>query len=231
MSKVKVIEGVEYILKADVDEIVSSRISKYAEKVREYESRIDSYQSELDSAKSSAGLVEKLNSQIDNLQSELSTARSQYERHSTIGQFGITDPNVRDAIEWSFEREMKGRPKKDQQSLGDWLTTIKESPDNAPAVLRPFFNPTVSEYNQPTEPSQQPPADVERQNPALVQHQTSPQMTTPPPTSNAGVKNVSSVPPSDLLSRATDPEFYAKNRDAIRQAFYTQKGKPTGFKF
>lgn len=235
MSKVKVIDGVEYILKTDVDEIVSSRISKYAEKVREYESRIDSYQSEIDAAKSSAGLVEKLNGQIDTLQSELSTARSQYERHSTIGQYGITDPNIRDAIEWSFEREMKGRPKKDQTSLGDWLTTIKDNPETAPAVLRPFFNPSVSETK-----TEQPPAAVEQQNPAALQQQPSPlqnqvvqnQPTTAvPPTSNAGVKTIGSVPPSDLLSRASDPEFYTKNRDAIRQAFYSQKGKPSSFKF
>lgn len=230
MSKVKVIDGVEYILKTDVDEIVSSRISKYAEKVREYESRIDSYQSELDAAKSSAGLVEKLNGQIDTLQSELSTARSQYERHSTIGQYGITDPNIRDAIEWSFEREMKGRPKKDQTSLGDWLSTIKENPETAPAVLRPFFNPSVSE----TQP-EQPPAAVEQQNPAGVQPLPSSLQNQPstavPPTSNAGVKTIGSVPPSDLLSRASDPEFYTKNRDAIRQAFYSQKGKPSSFKF
>lgn len=226
MSKVKVIDGVEYILKTDVDEIVSSRISKYAEKVREYESRIDSYQSELDAAKSSVGLVDKLNNQIDTLQTELTTARSQYERHSTIGQYGITDPNIRDAIEWSFDREMKGRPKKDQVKLSEWLSTIKENPESAPAVLRPFFNPTVQE----TQTEQPNPADVEQPNPAPVQHQQSPQMTQPP-TSNAGVKTMGSVPPSDLLSRASDPEFYTKNRDAIRQAFYSQSKKPSGFKF
>lgn len=226
MSKIKVIEGIEYIMKTDVDEIVSSRISKYAEKVREYESRIDSYQTQLDETKASAGLVEKLNGQIDSLNSELKTARSQYDRHSTIGEHGITDPNIRDAVEWAFEREMKGRNKKDQIPLGEWLGTIKENPENAPSVLRPFFNPTVSESNQETE---QPPSDVERQNPAPVQHQQSP-LTTQPPTSNAGVKHVSSVPPSDLLSRATDPEFYTKNRDAIRQAYYSQKKKSGAFK-
>jgi len=151
MSKIKVIEGIEYIMKTDVDEIVSSRISKYAEKVREYESRIDSYQTQLDETKASAGLVEKLNGQIDSLNSELKTARSQYDRHSTIGEHGITDPNIRDAVEWAFEREMKGRNKKDQIPLGEWLGTIKENPENAPSVLRPFFNPTVSESNQETE--------------------------------------------------------------------------------
>jgi len=226
MSKIKVIDGVEYIMKTDVDEIVSSRISKYAEKVREYESRIDSYQTQLDDAKSSVGLVEKLNSQIDQLNSELTTARSQYQRHSTIGQFGITDPNIRDAVEWAFDREMKGRNKKDQMSLGDWLSGIKENPEGAPAVLRPFFNPTVSE-------STDVPSDVEQPQSIPVQHQQSPNIPPqqPAPTSNAGVKNMGTVPPSDLLERATDPTFYAKNRDAIRQAFYTQKGKPTSFKF
>lgn len=235
MSKVKVIDGVEYILKTDVDEIVSSRISKYAEKVREYESRIDSYQSELDAAKSSVGLVEKLNNQIDTLETELTTARSQYERHSTIGQYGITDPNIRDAIEWSFEREMKGRPKKNQTTLSEWLSTIKENPESAPAVLRPFFNPTIQETQ-----TEQSPADVEQPNPAAVQHQPSPlenqviqnqPSTIVPPTSNAGVKTMGSVPPSDLLSRASDPVFYTKNREAIRNAYYSQTKKPSGFKF
>ena len=38
--------------------------------------------------------------------------------------------------------------------------------------------------------------------------------------------------PNDLLSRASDPTFYSQNRDAIRDAYYSQKGiTPSPYKF
>lgn len=220
MSKIKIIDGVEYILKTDVDEIVSSRISRYAEKTRQLETQVEQYQSQIDDSKQAVGLVDKLNSQIDQLQSQLDTARSQYERHSTIGSFGITDPTIRDAVEWSFEREMKGRAKKDQQTLSEWLDSIKTDPTTAPSVLRPFFNPPVNETKQEN------PAVVEHPVPAPVQQQTSPvQPVNNPPSSNAGVQNVQQVSTGNILSRAHDRAFFDQNRQAIKEAFYSQRNK------
>ena len=218
MSKTKIIEGEEYILKSSVDEIVRSRIAKYSEKTREAEMKIDALQTELDDSRSKLAVSDKLTSQIDQLQTELQQTRTQYERHSVISEFGITDPSVRDAVEIFHEREMKTRAKKDQQSLGDWLTSIKTDPSTAPTILKPHFTQSSS--------------------PAGEQSASTPQTTvegtitppTPPPTSNNGVQNGGEQMASDLLARAHDPKFFEANRPAIREAWYNQRNKPNGFK-
>lgn len=213
MSKIKVIDGIEYIEKTDVDEIISSRLSKYADKNRELETRLEQYQQQIDDAKSSAGLVEKLNSQIDQLTGELTSARSQYERHSIIGKYGIIDPQIRDAVEWTFDREMSSRPKKDQVTLNEWMESISKSPETAPALLRPFFNPTPNEQQPPSQPvhEQNIPASIPQQAPSMI-------------ASNNGVRQTG-VPAGDVLSRASNADFYSKNREAIREAFYSQRTK------
>lgn len=219
MSKTKVIEGEEYILKSAVDEIVRQRISKYSEKTREAEMKIDQLQSEIDDSRSKIAVSDKLTAQIDDLTQQLNQARTQYERHSTISEYGITDPSLRDAVEYFHEKEMSGRTKKDQQSLGDWLSAIKSDPSTAPTVLRPHF--VTPEQPSNTAPVETPTAQTQGQ--AVVQAVV-------PPTSNQGVQPTSNTTSSDLLTRASDPVFFTANRAAIREAYYSQRGKPSGFK-
>lgn len=235
MSNTFTHDGVEYIAKSHVDEIVRQRIAKYSEKLTATESRLSEYQSKLDEASAKIGLVDNLTQQVESLRGELSTANSRYERHTVISQYGITDNGVRDAVEWAYEREMSGRSKKDQVSLSDWMQTIHDAPDTAPAVLRPFIqSPTVADASAEQMPEQM------QQSPQMTQMQTqqmqvqqSPQTQQIPPTSNRGVAAQTGAPvPNDILQRATDPAFYAQNRDAIRQAFYSQSGKSDSpFKF
>ena len=230
MSNTITHEGVEYIAKSHVDEIVRQRIAKYSEKLTTAESRLSEYQSKLDEASAKIGLVDNLTQQVESLQGELTTANSRYERHTVISQYGITDNGVRDAVEWAYEREMSGRAKKDRQALGDWMQTIHQNPDSAPAVLRPFISaPQASEQ---TEQTAQP-----QMTQQTAQPQMQPQMTqTPPPVapaSNNGVAAQTGAPvPDNILQRASDPAFFAQNREAIRQAYYAQTGKSESpFKF
>lgn len=227
MSKTITHEGVEYIAKDHVDEIVRQRIAKYSEKLTTTESKLSEYQSRLDEQNAKIGLVDNLTSQVDNLTSQLSTANSRYDRHTVISQYGITDGGVRDAVEWSYEREMQGRTKKDREPLSDWLKSIHDSPDSAPAVLRPFI--TAPQVGDAEQAAPVPPAQQTLQQQTLQQNQQN----TPAPTSNRGVAAGTGAPvPNDILKRATDPAFYAQNRDAIRQAFYSQSGKTDSpFKF
>ena len=211
MSKTKTIEGEEYILKSAVDEIVRQRISKYTEKTREAEMKIDQLQSQLDESRSKVAVSEKLTEQIDQLQSDLQNARTQYERHSVISQFGITDPSVRQTVEIFHEQEMSKRNKKDQVSLSDWLSSIKEDPSKAPMILKPHFSQTSTERVE-------------------TQERTEAKPTPTPPTSNNGVTPAGESMSGDLLKRANDPVFYGQNRTAIREAWYKQRGKPTPFK-
>ena len=215
MSKTKIIEGVEYIQKDHVDEIVRQRIAKYSERLAQSESKLGEYESQLDEAKSKMGLVDNLTSQVESLQGELKTANSRYERHTTISQFGINDGDVRDMVEWQYDRAMSNRAKKDRVDLGEWLDQIKSDPTTAPSTLRPFFENQTD--TQPNTTSNEPPP------PSQSVQQTHPQRTPPP--SNAGVQRQPTAAPNDLLSRATDPTFYAQNRDAIREAYYSRLGQ------
>jgi len=223
MSKTITHEGVEYIAKTHVDEIVRQRIAKYSDKLTTAETQLAEYQSRIDEATAKSGLVDNLTQQVEKLRSELDGANSRYERHTVISQYGITDNGVRDAVEWAYDREMSTRNKKDRQPLSEWLQSINDAPESAPSVLRPFIG-------QQTEV-----AEVSTTQQTMPQ-QTMPQQTnTPappappaPPASNKGVTHGQGTPaPNDLLTRATDPSFYAQNRDAIREAFYSQNGKST----
>jgi len=108
---------------------------------------------------------------------------------------------------------MANLAKKDRVGLGEWLESIKSNPTTAPSTLRPFFE-------QQTE-------QVTEQQTEQVTQQVTQQVQAPitPPPSNKGVQQPSSASTGDLLSRATDPTFYAQNRDAIRQAFYSRLGQ------
>ncbi|MAA65650.1 MAG: hypothetical protein CL581_12830 [Alteromonadaceae bacterium] len=216
MSKTKIIEGVEYIQKEHVDEIVRQRIAKYSERLAQTESKLGEYESQLDEAKSKMGLVDNLTSQVESLQSELKTSNSRYERHTTISQFGINDGDVRDMVEWQYDRAMSNLPKKDRVDLGQWLETIKTDPTTAPSTLRPFFE--TQPNTQPDTTSNEPPQPTQ----GLQQTQT---QLTPPPSSNRGVQSQPTAAPNDLLSRATDPTFYSQNREAIREAYYSRLGQ------
>ena len=216
MSKTKIIEGVEYIQKDHVDEIVRQRIAKYSERIAQTESKLGQDESELDEARAKMGLVDNLTNQVESLQGELKTAQSRYDRHTTISQFGINDGDVRDMVEWQYDRAMANRSKKDRVDLGEWLEQIKSDPTSAPSTLRPFFDTQVDTQmemapNEPQQPSQ-----------PLQTTQPTP---TPPPSSNRGVQSQPTAAPNDLLSRATDPTFYAQNRDAIREAYYSRLGQ------
>jgi DNA repair exonuclease SbcCD ATPase subunit len=223
MSKTKTIEGVEYIEKSHVDEIVRQRIAKYATKTSELETQLSQYQAQIDEASSKQGLVEQLSKQIEALQSDLSTANSRYDRHVTISQYGITDNDVRDAVEWAYDRAMSNLPKKDKVGLNDWLSQIQQNPETAPSVLRPFFN--APEQQQTQQLQSQP---IQTLQPQVAQ----PAQPAQPPQSNRGVSQQTPGVPNDLLSRASDPTFYSQNRDAIRDAYYSQKGiTPSPYKF
>lgn len=217
MSKTKIIEGVEYIQKDHVDEIVRQRIAKYSERLAQTESKLGEYESELDAARAKMGLVDNLTNQVESLQGELKTAQSRYDRHTTISQFGINDGDVRDMVEWQYDRAMANRAKKDRVELGEWLETIKTDPTTAPSTLRPFFETQVDTQVDTT--SNEPP------QPSQPLQSTQPTPTPQPPSSNKGVQSQPTSAPDALLSRATDPTFYAQNRQAIRDAYYARLGQ------
>lgn len=132
-------EGKKYILKSDVDDIITSRVSEVSAKRREAEARAVAAERELENAKAKLTEADGLGAQITDLRAELAAANARYDRHSQIAAAGITDPDVRDAIEWAYERTNGRLPKKDQRSLEDTLAAWAEEPDSAPASVRHHF--------------------------------------------------------------------------------------------
>ena len=199
-------DGKDYILKTEVDRIVSERLSKVSNDKRSALERVEVLESQLSEQTGKISQVEALNTQLAGLQEQLSHERTKYDQHVTIHQHGISDPDLRDAVLWQFDRAMSSRNKKDRQPLNDWIGSIKENPDTIPQLLRPHFKTSDSQPSAPTNGS----APQPRNGSSI-------------PTQAQRVNQPNPAGPSNLLERAGDPEFYNQNRDAIRAEWYRLK--------
>lgn len=207
----KMIDGVEYIAKEEVDGLIQEKISKYAKRAREAETKVEEMNEQLIQASEKLKTVDNLTEQIYTLKDELLNANTKYERHSAIAELGIQDPDVRDALEWQYQRSNT------DESFGDWMKGLKENPENAPSFLRSHF-----QSSEPPKMENKPVENVETTK-------ETPQPKTPPKTNAKTVQSNNTETQKDILSRGlTDPDFYKQNRDAIRQAWFKQSGsKPT----
>tara|TARA_Y100000592_G_scaffold100740_1_gene182459 strand:- start:25723 stop:26364 length:642 start_codon:yes stop_codon:yes gene_type:complete len=207
----KIIDGVEYIAKENVDGLIQDKISKYAKRAREAETKVEEMNERLVEAGEKMKTVDNLTEQIYGLKEELSNANSKYERHAAIASLGIQDPDVRDALEWQYQRSNT------DESFGEWMNGLKENPSKAPSFLRSHFQP-----NEAPKPSEKPMEKMETTK-------ETPQPKQAPKTNAKTIQSNNTETQSDILSRGlNDPDFYKQNRDAIRQAWFKQSGtKPT----
>ena len=207
----KIIDGVEYIAKEHIDGLIQDKISKYAKRTREAETQIEEMNQRLVEAGEKLKTVDNLTEQIYGLKEELQNANTKYERHAAIAELGIQDPDVRDALEWQYQRTDT------KESFGDWMKGLKENPENAPSFLRQHF--------QTSEPPKM-------ENNVVQNVETTkdiPQPKEPPKTNQKTVQSNNTETNKDILSRGlNDPGFYKANREAIRNAWFQQSGtKPT----
>lgn len=207
----KIIDGVEYIAKEHIDGLIQDKISKYAKRTREAETQIEEMNQRLVEAGEKLKTVDNLTEQIYGLKEELQNANTKYERHAAIAELGIQDPDVRDALEWQYQRTDT------KESFGDWMKGLKENPENAPSFLRSHF--------QTSEPPKM-------ENNVVQNVETTkeiPQPKEPPKTNQKTVQSNNTETNKDILSRGlNDPGFYKANREAIRNAWFQQSGtKPT----
>ena len=140
--EIKKFEDIEYIKKSDVDELVRSRITKVSERARVSEERVKELELKMEQARPQSEALQQHTARIAELESNLAQSKKAYAEHQTITQYGFTDPNLRDMVSWTYEREMKNRPKKDQQKLGEWLQAMKDDPSLAPSTIAPHLRAT-----------------------------------------------------------------------------------------
>ncbi len=214
-------DGKEYILKSEVDGIVQSRLSKITEAKRLSEQRVTDLEAQLSTMKSSMDGVDALNNRVMELESALKSSNDKYARHNAITEAGITNPQVRDLVEWQYNKSMEALPKKDQVNLVDWLKGMKEG-GSVPLLLEPYFK-NQNQSNPLPNPETQAQLSAMRAQPV----ESTPSIPSQP-TTNAGVQpTTESNTSSSLMDRAVDYDFYSANRAKIKAEYYKRRGNRT----
>lgn len=217
--RIKEIEGVEYVAKSDLEAAFKDRISKLSARALQAEEQATTLQTELDNTTGRLGSLDTLQSKIEELQTQLTNSNTRYDRHSAMANNGFTDPEIRDAVEWAYNKAMQGNEQ--PTPLADWLASIKADPSTAPLVLRPHLQttPQVTPQVDPSTPPATPNANVANNGapvtdvaPALL-----------PPKTNTGAQPAPTQAGDILKNLATaDLEVYRANRDAARKAWFNR---------
>jgi chromosome segregation ATPase len=204
-------EGKTYVLQSDVESQKASmeqafkdRISKISSRAIQAEEQAKTLQEQLDNQSGKLQTLDTLNNQIRELGEQLAKSESKYSRHLAIAEMGFQDEDMRDMVEWSYEKATKGMDK--APSLMDWLGEIKKDPSKAPKVLAPHLQ--TSKESTPETIQEISSAAPQEELPAIL-----------PPKTNKGAQSAP-VKSTDLLKRgAEDFDFYRANRESIRKAW------------
>ena len=204
-------EGRTYILKEKVEDIISDRLKKYANKSSQYEETITKLQSSLDEMTSSTQDVNLLREKISSLETSLSKANSKYERHQAINKHGISNPSIMRLLEWEYQNIMDSRPKKDRENLSDWLEGMMSNPESAPDTIRPHL---------PSRQAEETPSEA-------MEETASPPPPSPnsPPDINLNSGAMQTPPKSPMLSQIGNLDYYRQNREILRQQWRQKNRK------
>lgn len=198
-------EGFTYVLKSEMESALKDRIQKLSSRAIEAEEAAKTLQDQLDTQAGKLETLETLNSQIKNLGEELTRSESKYERHLAIAEMGFPDEDLREMVEWSYQKATKGL--EEAPSLYDWLGEIKKDPSKAPRALAPHLI-NSSQAPQTSQAPQEESQTIQEEPPIML-----------PPKTNRGAQSAP-VKSTDMLKRgAEDFEFYKANRDSIRSAW------------
>ena len=203
-------EGKTYILKSQVESIIKERIGKVAQRATVAEQALEEAQRRIEKSEKAMSSIDILNQQLSEMQSKLSSSEQRFQRYQSISKHGLTDPDLIEAIEWSYERAQKNVGDKERLSLSDWLDSQVDNPDEAPITIRPHLR-ALKIASTPDEAPKE--ARDVSEAPQIAEVETA-----PPPRSNVGAIPAPDSP--NFLDRALkDPEFYAANRDKVVEAW------------
>ena len=202
------IEGVEYYAADQVETLIRSRLAKVSERARTAEAKLEEMEGQLGEAQSKVGVSDTLAQRVQQLEEQLSNAEGKYNRHTAISSHGFTDPDVRDLIEWAFDRAASGTPEgQDRPELAAWLAQMKENPDEAPAAIRPHLS---------SAPKSAPPAAEKPAPPAPKNGQ-------PIPRSTAGLQpapqGTVTIDQALAMAQRGDLSAYSQVREALKARY------------
>ena len=207
-------EGQVFVLKSEMENIIKERISRVAQRATTAEEALKTAEKRLSKTEKSMASVDMLNQQLGELQAKLQKSEDRFSRYQSISKHGLTDPDLVEAIEWSYEKSQRGVEK--PEALSDWLETQVSNPDSAPMTIRPHLQALkmLSEGSENPEVAEGTP-----QPPDVVGASTQAQLST----LKAPAANVGAIPSPEspnFLDRALrDPDFYEANRDKIKEVW------------
>ena len=212
-------EGKTYILKSQVESIVKERVQKVAARATDFETQLNQLQKEHEKAVKDNATVDILRSQLKELEGANIKANQRYDRYTSISSYGLTDPDIVEAIEWAFDRSMAKTDEKNRVELSAWLKNCFENPDNAPVILQPHITAARSS-EAPLEGAEGvangqaiPDQNLQIQN----------QQINPAPNTNLGVQRVPDSITSLDKRVFSDSELYEANRDQIMKMWYSKR--------
>ena len=206
-------EGRTYVLKSEMENIIKERIGKVASRATTAEKALEEAQSRLQKAAKAMSSIDILNQQLADMQTKLQSSEQRFSRYQSISKHGLTDPDLVEAIEWSFERSQKGKSDKERQTLSEWLDQQVDNPESAPITIRPHLQALkmIGEDNEQSPEHTEASAQLQDLGESFEAQASAPRT------------NVGAIPAPDspgFLDRALkDPEFYAANRDKVMQAW------------
>ena len=200
-------EGQTFVLKADIENAFKDRIQKLSARAIQAEETAKAIQEQFDNQSGELEKIQKLSTRVQELEGELENANNRYSRHTAMADLGIVDAEVRELVEWQYEKATKGDAK--APALNEWLAAMKADPSTAPVTLRHHLQTETAATESTTESTvESTPAPMIEEQPALIAPKTN-TGTTPAPMQS-----------TNLLNRGADDfEFYKANRDAIRKAW------------
>jgi len=98
------------------------------------EQEVQALKAQLADVSKQAGAADALFTQLETVNKQLETERSTWNQERSLMSHGLIDQEARDLAIWSYQRLGDDKPE-----LGEWLGSMKESPDNVPAYLKPYF--------------------------------------------------------------------------------------------
>lgn len=213
-------EGKTYILKSQVEAIIKDRVSKVAARANEAESQLKEATSQIESMQGKQASLDMLTEQIQNLKGELAASENKFNRYQSMSKHGISDSELIEAIEWQYEKSMKGKSKKEVTPLSEWLENHLSNPAEAPIAIRPHLQ-NLAEAAAPS-PAAEPVASPELAD-SLAEVSEPLQQAPAQPMYQAPQTNRGAVPApegKDILRKAmSDPEFYSANAEAVQKAW------------